>query len=95
MIDLKSKTAILILIILNIMGIVINLPIETGTPSSYFNFIFSLFYLLVWIGLGIYFYTKKELIIYIYVGILGNGDGCIYRRFNNYQVKCPSCSCTF
>jgi Mg2+ and Co2+ transporter CorA len=67
MIDLKSKTAILILIILNIMGIVINLPIETGTPSSYFNFIFSLFYLLVWIGLGIYFYTKKELIIYIYM----------------------------
>ena len=67
MIDLDNKVAILILIILNIMGIMINLPIEIGAPPSYFNFIFSVFYLFVWVGFGIYFYTKKGLTIYIYM----------------------------
>lgn len=64
---MRSKVAILILIILNIMGIMINLPIELGTPSSYFNFIFSAFYLFVWVGFGIYFYAKKGLTIYMYM----------------------------
>ena len=67
MINLKSKVAILILIILNFMGIMINLPIEIGAPPSYLNFIFSVFYLFVWVGFGIYFYTKKELTIYLYM----------------------------
>lgn len=64
---MKSKTAILNLIILNVIGIIVNIPIVFGGRHTYFNFIFSFFYLLVWIGLGIYFYTKKELIIYIYM----------------------------
>ncbi|MHC6180858.1 hypothetical protein ACYUJ6_13540 [Clostridium sp. JNZ X4-2] len=64
---MKSKTAILNLIILNVIGIMVNISIAFEGRPTYFNFIFSAFYLLVWIGFGIYFYTKKELIIYIYM----------------------------
>lgn len=67
MIYLNNKGAILNLIILHVIGIIVNISIVFEGIRTYFNFIFSIFYLLAWVGYGIYFYIKKELTIYIYM----------------------------
>lgn len=64
---MKSKDIILILFILNVIGIVINIPILFYDRGTFVNSTFSILYLLIWTSSLIYAYMKKQFKFSVYI----------------------------